>query len=314
MPEEYPLVTVPVLVYNNAGYIKGAIDSVLMQDYPNIELIISDDASASFPVSEIEGYLEKKRENIKRVVIRQNSYNLGTVKHFNTILSLAKGKFFVSLAGDDQLADSRVISDVVTMFEKEKCLVLTGFRDVYDESMTTYETTLPRTDDIAYLEKSSRELFRRLSKQNFISGACSPFSRELIEKYGFFNENYLLIEDYPAYLQLARNNERIAFINRVLIRYRHNGVSKEPGVVYQRDYLKVMKQEILKYRSLFTDEEYEQLRMKYYKLSHSLYSSLNKRAAIFRLKLSHIDMLIGERLRSFINKTKQKSETGEPVQ
>jgi glycosyltransferase involved in cell wall biosynthesis len=313
MPEKYPLVTVPVLVYNNAEYIKGAIDSVLMQNYPNIELIISDDASASFPISEIEGYLEKKRENIKKAVIRQNPRNLGTVKHFNTILSQAEGKYFVSLAGDDQLADSRVITDVVAMFEKEKCLVITGLRDVYDETMTTYETTLPGADDIVYLEKSSLELFRRLSKQNFISGACSPFSRALIEKYGYFNEDYLLIEDYPAYLQLARNNERIAFINRVLIRYRNNGVSKEPGTVYQKDYLKVMKQEILKYRSLFTNEEYGQLRMKYYKLSHSLYSSLKKKTAIFRLKLFHIDMLIGMRLKDLGTKKKHKPKAGEPA-
>ena len=52
-----PLVSVGVLVYKNFHYIKDVINSILEQDYPNIELIISDDGSPDFCAKEIENYI-----------------------------------------------------------------------------------------------------------------------------------------------------------------------------------------------------------------------------------------------------------------
>ena len=40
-----PLVSIWILMYNNAAELDGTIDSVISQDYPNAEVIFSDDGS-----------------------------------------------------------------------------------------------------------------------------------------------------------------------------------------------------------------------------------------------------------------------------
>ena len=68
-----PLISIIIVSYNNYKYIYNAIDSVLSQDYPNIELIISNDASPDFDKIAIEKYLKKNsKKNIKNIIINNN--------------------------------------------------------------------------------------------------------------------------------------------------------------------------------------------------------------------------------------------------
>ena len=55
---EKPIVTVRVMIYNNASKLHETIDSIMMQDYDAIEVIISDDGSTD-PDREL---LEKERQ------------------------------------------------------------------------------------------------------------------------------------------------------------------------------------------------------------------------------------------------------------
>ena len=55
-----PLVTVVTPSYNNSKTIFGAIDSVLMQSYPNIQYIVCDDASSDFDGEAIIEYIRAK--------------------------------------------------------------------------------------------------------------------------------------------------------------------------------------------------------------------------------------------------------------
>ena len=81
------LVTVIIFSYNNLKYLRQAIDSVLMQDYEQIQLIVSDDGSAHFDLQAVRQYIErKKRDNIKEYLVRTNGRNLGTVRQLNRAL------------------------------------------------------------------------------------------------------------------------------------------------------------------------------------------------------------------------------------
>ena len=47
-----------MLTYKKFDYLYEALDSVFIQDYPNIEIIIGDDCSPEFPRKEIDQYIE----------------------------------------------------------------------------------------------------------------------------------------------------------------------------------------------------------------------------------------------------------------
>ena len=56
-----------IVTYNSGDYLFEAIDSVIEQDYPAIELIISDDGTKGFSADSIQAYIDnKKRNNIKK--------------------------------------------------------------------------------------------------------------------------------------------------------------------------------------------------------------------------------------------------------
>ncbi|MBW4583131.1 MAG: glycosyltransferase [Tildeniella nuda ZEHNDER 1965/U140] len=92
------LVSVILPVYNRPEYLAQAIESVVGQDYPNWELIISDNASDT-PTKE----LLKKFEQHPKVKIYYNSRNLGLFRNLNQAIHHSLGDYVVLLCSDDLL-------------------------------------------------------------------------------------------------------------------------------------------------------------------------------------------------------------------
>jgi len=254
--KEFPLVTVEMLTYKKFDYLEAALNSVFAQDYPNIEIIISDDGSPNFYKEYIENIINKKTNNIKNVQIIHHKVNLGTVKNLNNCIKLSSGKYFIGLSSDDLFADERVISDVVNYFEKSGALIITSKRAVFENNLNDYKV-LPEQKDIQYFYND--KLFQRLVIGNFISGACTFYSKELFKKMGLFDEEYILLEDYPYYLFLARNNIKFHFLDRITVFYRLGGIStsKQINPVLKKDGLLAIKKEILPYPELINKKLYQ---------------------------------------------------------
>ncbi len=90
------LVSIILCTYNGELFIKEQLDSLLWQTYPNIEIIISDDASSDGTVNILKQYLHDKRI---KIVLQQK--NLGPVKNFEYAASLSKGKYIAFADQDD---------------------------------------------------------------------------------------------------------------------------------------------------------------------------------------------------------------------
>ena len=84
--------------YNNAIFIKEAIDSVISQSYSNWEIIIVDDASTDESIDVIQEYL-----NDKRIILDVNSENKGCGFTKNKCTKIATGDIFGFLDPDDKL-------------------------------------------------------------------------------------------------------------------------------------------------------------------------------------------------------------------
>lgn len=93
-----PLISVIVPVYNVEHYLARCIDSILNQDYPNLEVILVDDGStdSSWEIC------QKYKNNDKRIIIKQQ-VNAGSSVARNTGLTLAKGSFIAFVDSDDYI-------------------------------------------------------------------------------------------------------------------------------------------------------------------------------------------------------------------
>ena len=87
-------ISVIILSYKNLPGIYDSLDSILVQDYPDIELIFSDDGTPEFDKEEdkLRDYLNKKNKgNITSVIFNGLKVNQGTVKNINSALEKASG-------------------------------------------------------------------------------------------------------------------------------------------------------------------------------------------------------------------------------
>jgi len=73
MTSNLPLVSIHLISYNQVAYIRAALDSILNQDYPNIEIIASDDGSTD---GTDEIILEVAREHPGKIVPLVEGINL----------------------------------------------------------------------------------------------------------------------------------------------------------------------------------------------------------------------------------------------
>ena len=232
--DDLPLVTIITPTYNSIPqYLKEAIESVLEQTYPKIEYIITDDGSSVFHEELIHELLRVgNRGNITWKIIRHDE-NVGTVKNMNGAIRESHGEYIFGLAHDDVYYDERVIEEWVAEFQKTGALVMTGLRECWDMEVNAPTETLPTIEEREYLvERTPRELNKILHRYNFISGASTAQSKECIDKYKLFDEQYRLLEDYPAYLKLTYNDVRIIFWPRKVIKYRKVGITSNTKKIH----------------------------------------------------------------------------------
>lgn len=96
----WPVVTFAVMAYNQQEFIVDAVESAMAQDYPALELLVSDDCSTDSTFARIEE-LAREYRGSHRLRIHRNPVNLGLIAHVNQIFEMATGELIVIAAGDD---------------------------------------------------------------------------------------------------------------------------------------------------------------------------------------------------------------------
>lgn len=95
-----PEVSVCIPTFNGAGYLRQAVESVLKQNYHNLEIVIVDNCSTDHT----EGMVSELQQlSNGRIRFYQNDRNIGLVANLNKCLEYAKGAYIKFLCVDDML-------------------------------------------------------------------------------------------------------------------------------------------------------------------------------------------------------------------
>ncbi|ELH8888556.1 glycosyltransferase family 2 protein [Vibrio cholerae] len=111
MNRQIPLVTVIIPCFNHEFFVQESIQSIIEQEYDNLELIIIDDGSKDNSVKVIESMLLACESRFKRVVFNYRE-NKGVSATLNEGISLAQGEMIVFCASDDAFHELKVSSQV----------------------------------------------------------------------------------------------------------------------------------------------------------------------------------------------------------
>jgi glycosyltransferase involved in cell wall biosynthesis len=108
---ELPKISVQIPTYNQARFIPEAVNSVLKQQYPNVEVIIADDNSSDDTEKIMQSYSRDER-----VKYFKNPQNLGRIGNYQkSLYQYCTGDWVINLDGDDYFDDDNFISDAVKL-------------------------------------------------------------------------------------------------------------------------------------------------------------------------------------------------------
>ena len=248
------IVTVLVLSYNNGNYIYDTIDSILIQTYGDIELIISDDASASFDIKAIAAYIEKhQRPNIKNVIYNQNTSNLQTVAHVEKLLPMCNGKFITMIAADDAYNDKDVIEKMMNCFVHHPELdVVMGHTAMYDQKLEKSISIFTSQENVDIINSgNNKHVFEQLAVKPIMPAMGVIYRKNVLWSIGTLSDRYRLVEDWPIHLRIVQNQKQIYFLDIIAGKHRDGGIShgniqgkNEASVIMREDLLRVMEMEI----------------------------------------------------------------------
>lgn len=202
-------VSIVMPVYNGAKYIEQAIDSVLKQTYPFIELIVIDDGSTDATPNIIQRY-----QNIKYV----RQVNQGPSAARNLGVKLSKGKYIAMMDADDLSKPTRIEEKIEIMEHNPHIDFIYCDVDVIDSN----NQFLYRLESEELFNNASDALAYMLYRQ-FIPNPVTIFSRRECFETIQYPEHYIHGEDYYLMIEWTRRFFG-AYLPKALYQYRkHDG-------------------------------------------------------------------------------------------
>ena len=199
----YPLVTVYMPTHNRCQLLKRAVESVLKQSYPAIELIIVDDASTD-GTHEYLTELVAKHDNIK--FFTQQSAK-GACAARNVAINVAQGEFVTGLDDDDEFLPER-IENLVTSYDEKYAFTCTGFLWHYGKKSRAVDNTakiITLDEQLNYNYATNQVLVETL-RLRVIDG---------------FDEDFVACQDYDTWTRLIKkygNAKRVAGASYIIHR------------------------------------------------------------------------------------------------
>ena len=217
---EPPLVTLALFSYNQEKFIEAALHGVLSQDYPNLEIVVSDDCSsdATFLIIEriVAGYSGSHTININR-----NSMNLGLGQHVNRVMDMVNGDLVVLAAGDD-ISFSFRVAHLVAAWEAagrppaicSQATIISQCGDHISARYDGYDGRYPISGETRH-----KSITRLLEADNcLLLGCTEAWTPRIFDVFGPLNEA-IVHEDNAVSLR-AWLLGHIVFLEAPLVQYR----------------------------------------------------------------------------------------------
>jgi len=201
-----PLVSVVITSYNYSEYICTAIDSVLGQDYDNLEVVVTDNGSTDDTLEVLERYIDDGR-----VRVNVNAENLGITGNINVGIGLARGEYVTILSADDWLMPGHVSRLVATLERYPQIgFVYSGAFFFRGDAAVPFsvrhvlgQTLVPYVD---------RDEFGWLLAACYMCLPTIMFRRSLFEQYGLLDPTLRVASDWEITLRFVKAGVQTAYV------------------------------------------------------------------------------------------------------
>ncbi len=218
----WPLVSIAVPAYNHEKYVDCFLKSVLIQDYPNIELIIGDDCSTDRTYEIIESYRKQLEDKCRRVVIYQNDQNYGLVKSLNKIIGHCRGDYIKTMASDDFLTPASISEYMKYAMENPQVEAIISDGYVIGDSVMEVEQLAAGKNVTISTAVNGFEIDENWVAHVYednIFGVGIFYKSSVYSKAGMYDES-LFYDDWDMNLRVAISNVKYGILHKPLVAYR----------------------------------------------------------------------------------------------
>ncbi len=228
-----PKVSVVVPCYNNTLFVRQSVESVLSQDYPNIEVIVVDDGSTDDSIAKLAIFGNRIR------VIQQP--NQGPAAARNRGIRHATGEFIAFNDSDDLWLPGKVSAQVSYLLRHPEFIACFCSFEVWDGKSALPEAAVGhQSSAISIIPEATGWLYLKLLKESVIHTITIMIRREIVTEVGFFNESLRIGEDHEYWLRLSRRG-KMAKLDHLSALYRDNLTSTTHQVHSKNYSLEVLK-------------------------------------------------------------------------
>jgi glycosyltransferase involved in cell wall biosynthesis len=208
--ESAPLISIIVAVFNGAKTLQQCIDSVILQTYPNRELIIIDGGSK-------DGTVDLLKANSKQISYWISEPDHGVYNAWNKGLSQAKGDWICFLGADDYFWDAQVLERMAEQLIKLPSSIRVAYGQV--RIVNAHDEGLYQIGD--HWQKV---------KKSFKQAMCIPHigtmhRSSLFELRGIFDDSFRIAGDYELLLRELKTGEAMFIPDIIVTAMRQGGIS-----------------------------------------------------------------------------------------
>lgn len=209
-----PLVSILIPTFNRETYLGDAINSALNQTYPNIEIIVHDDASTDKTSQLLSLYHDP------RLRIIQTANNHGMIGGWNYIVKQARGKYIKFLASDDLLVPTCVEELVTSARAHPHAALITCQRNFINEEGRIFKTLgFAHKNTIVNGREHAHWILTTL-RQNLIGEPTAVlYPTKLVKYAGEYDPQFSQFADFEYWIRLLQFGD-LVYLHRPLCSFR----------------------------------------------------------------------------------------------
>lgn len=214
-----PLISFCLLTYNQAPFIREAIEAALAQTYSPLEIIISDDFSND-NTYEIIQQVVRVYKGPHKILLNRNSQNMGLVPHVNKVFGdLASGLLLVAAAGDDISLPERT-EELWMAWEasNRRAKLISSARSHIDFEGKIVGEWMP--ENLGYYDGNLEDFI--LNPSGSFNGASAMYHRDTMDLFGPLRS--ALVEDGPLIIR-SRILGPVFALSKKLVKYRISAIN-----------------------------------------------------------------------------------------
>jgi glycosyltransferase involved in cell wall biosynthesis len=205
-----PKVSIITVCFNSAKTIRDTIESVLSQDYPDIEYIVIDGGSSDETIPIVNEYSD-------RISVIVSEVDRGIYDAMNKGINLATGDIVGLLNSDDVYINGYVVSELMQVMQNAK--VDSVFADLVIVDPLDLNRVLRYYDSSYFTPKKFRFGWMPAHPTFFVK-------KSLYEKVGPYSLEYKISADYEMLIRLLWVEQAsYAYLRKPMVRMRHGGTS-----------------------------------------------------------------------------------------